>query len=252
VWPRARRRRPIIGPILLGLSLIVCLSVLSYPWWAADAIVYQNGKAVSCENYWTTVYPSGTYAIRCGGAAPPGSPGGAQLHTPSVASVTSTSVDLVLLSGLLSGLAALLAFLPRPGFLRSRGRAAVVLTVGLLAVAASFGGAIYFMEELPHAWQSDDFTYQTGDSHTPSWAGGNEEPVTPGINETWSWGPAVGWYIPWAAGALALVGSVFSWWALWRGPRSARESPHQPVRRGFEAGRTESGGTALPTDASSS
>jgi len=235
MFQRVRGRRPLLGPIVFLVAIAVCVSALATSWWAVDAIVYYHGEEAYCENYWTTVFPSGTYASECGGSSPPGSGGSSGLHVPHVAAVMAVSVQLTLLGAVLSALVVLFSVLPRPGFLPRRGLAVLALSVGLVAATACFVGAAYFEEELPHAWQSDNFTYQTGDPHPPSFSGQNTISVPPnnsGITETWTWGPTSGWYLSWAAGGLMGVGSILTWGSLWRNgwrrrPRGSSSPPSQ-------------------------
>jgi hypothetical protein len=222
MFPRMKRHRPLVGPAILFVGILVCVSVQYSPWWATNAIVDENGQPAYCENYWTTVFPTGTYFTQCSGSSPPSSPVNHQaLDTPHVTGVAEVSADATLLGGLLAGLAILLAVLPRPGRHPRRGLALAVLTLGLLATVAAFAGAAYFQEALPGAWHSDNYTYQTGDPIQPSFSGHNEimpHPNDSSVTESWTWGPAIGWYLAWVAGALILAGSLLAWRTLWRDP----------------------------------
>jgi hypothetical protein len=212
---RVKRRRPVIGPAILVVGILLCLSAQYYPWWAINATVDQNGQALYCQSSWTTVFPSGTYFTRCAGPEPPAaSPGGQQFNVPSVAAVAAVSADASLVAGVLAAVVILLSVVPRPGYFPRPGLAAILLVVGVLAAVASFAGAAYFMEELPHAWQSDNYTYQTGNPLQPSFSGSNEATPhlnQPSITESWTWGPTTGWYLAWGSGAVILIGSALSW-----------------------------------------
>lgn len=222
-----------IGPAILVLGILVCISVQYSPWWTINAVVYQNGQPVYCENYWTTVFPSAAVFTRCTGPAMSSAPtSGQTLDTPNVVGVTAVGADASLLAGVLAAVVILLSVVPRPGLLPRRGLATVVLVIGILAATASFAGAAYYVEELPHAWQSDNYTYQTGDPGSPSFSGSNaavphsQDPnINPNVTESWSWGPAIGWYLTWGSGVVILVGSAAAWRALSR-------DDGQKVRRG--------------------
>ncbi len=258
--PRVKRRRPLMGPAILVVAIAVAVSAQYSSWWAINAIVDQNGRPVSCENYWTTVFPSSTWDTRCGGSSPPSAAtamAATAAGVPHVTAVASASANASLLAGVLAGLAVLLSVLARPGFFPRRGLAVIALALGVLAATASFAGAIYFMEALPSAWQSDHYTYQTGDPGRPSFSGhdnasfyGNDS----GVTESWSWGPTTGWYLAWGSGALILAGSALTWRTLSRDGRLAppesctpRATP-PPVprpRATTEDGPSRSGGSGL-------
>ncbi len=217
---RNQRLRRLIGPLLFAAAIVLCFSALYAPWWALNEIVYVNGQPGYCENYWTTVFSTGSYDSNCGGSAPPTSPQGATpLEMPDVETLTETSVGAAAFGALLSIFAIGFAVYTRPGQSPHRGVATLVLVIGLLAAGACFTGATYFVVELPNAFQTDNFTIQTGDPYPPTFFGHAEyssngstpsEVVTASLN----WGPTTGWYLPWVGGALMAAASILSWRSL--------------------------------------
>lgn len=211
-----KRRRPILGPLVFlvaGLFLLLCWSG---PLWATNAIVYENGKPVWCENYWTTIYTSSTDASRCGGSTPPTGPSGDTFPTPHVASIVQTSILAENVAALLSFGGVGLAVLPRPERLPRVGLVVGILVLSSASAGLAAVGPLYFQSNLPPALHADNFSYLTGYPGALTYAGSGSVRISANVTETWTWGPVSSLNYPFVGSGLVLSAGMLTGWSMRR------------------------------------